>query len=89
MVIAICLSNSELYSWHYATPNKFPVSDPLLRYIYMRAGGPFPLFHYYFKWTRSHLMQLFEYYLSPPILQSSLTRVFSHVLGNNSPRNNP
>ena len=38
----------------------------------MRAGGPFPLFH---------LIQLFEYYLSPPILQSSLSRVFSHVLG--------
>ena len=81
------------YSWLLApiaiakaTPNKFPVSRPLLKYICMRAGGPFPLFHYYFKWIRSHLMQLFEYYLSPPILQSSLSRVFSHVLGNNSLR---
>ena len=72
-----------------ATPNKLPVSRPLLKYICMRAGGLFPLFHYCFKLNRSHLMQPFEYYLSPPILQSSLLRVFSHVIGNNSPRNNP
>ena len=29
-----------------ATPNKFSVSRPGLRNICMRAGGPFPLFHY-------------------------------------------
>ena len=29
-----------------ATPNKFSVSRPGFKHIYMRAGGPFPLFHY-------------------------------------------
>ena len=66
---AICKKNK-------ATPNKFPDSRPLLKYICMWAGGPLPLFHFYFKWIRSHLMQPFECYLSPPILQSSLSRVF-------------
>ena len=30
-----------------ATPNKFPVSRPELMQNSMRAGGPFPLFHYF------------------------------------------
>ena len=36
-----------LTSFNYkATPNKFSVSRPGLRHICMRAGSPFPLFHY-------------------------------------------
>ena len=33
--------------WPKATPNKFPVSRPELMQNSMRAGGPFPLFHYF------------------------------------------
>ena len=35
-------------SYGKATSNRYTVSRPLLKYIFMRAGGPFPLFHYYF-----------------------------------------
>ena len=37
----------ECYYCSKATPNKFPVSRPELMQNSMRAGGPFPLFHYF------------------------------------------
>ena len=39
-----------------ATPNKFSVSRPGLKHICMRAGGPFPLFHYKIGSFSSHYL---------------------------------
>jgi len=39
-------STFDPFTYCKATPNKFSISQPPLRHICMRAGSPFPLFHY-------------------------------------------
>jgi len=47
------------------SPNKFSVSCPPFRHICMRAGGPFPLFHYGIGSLSSHYLPSYSHIKQP------------------------